>query len=151
MTTAGETSATLSIGEVAALTGLTAHTLRFYEQEDLFVAPVRRNAAGRRLFTSDDVAWLKVCSKLRSSGMPLPEIRRYAQLAREGTGNEAERLQILLEHEQRVQQQAADLQDALAIIHAKAERYTERLAAGGVDQLRCDEIAWDGKPVKEDR
>jgi DNA-binding transcriptional MerR regulator len=50
--------------------------------------------------------------------MPLPEIRRYAQLARAGTGNEAERLQILLQHEKRVQQQVADLQDALAIIHA---------------------------------
>ena len=78
-----------TIGEVSTLTGLTTHTLRFYEQEGLFFAPVRRNAAGRRVFTEDEVEWLKVCTKLRSSGMPLPEIRRYAQLVLEGAGEKA--------------------------------------------------------------
>jgi DNA-binding transcriptional MerR regulator len=58
------------------VTWLTTHTLRFYEQE----TPVRRNAAGRRAFVPDEVAWLKVCTKLRSSGMPLPEIRQVADL-----------------------------------------------------------------------
>ena len=96
---------TLSIGEVSAFTGLTTYTLRFYEQEGLFFAPVRRNAAGRRVFIADEVQWLKVCMKLRSSGMPLPEIRRYAQLVMDGHGNEAERLEILRQHEAKVQQQ----------------------------------------------
>jgi hypothetical protein len=73
VTAAAET--TLTIGEVSALTGLTTYTLRFYEQEGLFFAPVRRNAAGRRVFTEEEVEWLRVCMKLRSSGMPLPEIR----------------------------------------------------------------------------
>jgi DNA-binding transcriptional MerR regulator len=135
MTTAGETA--LNIGQVSALTGLTTHTLRFYEQEGLFVAPVRRNAAGRRVFTEEEVGWLKVCAKLRSSGMPLPEIRRYAQLARDGAGNEAERFEILRRHEARVQQQVADLQEALGVIHAKVERYAQRLAAGTASQLLC--------------
>ena len=80
---------TWTIGEVSTLTGPTTHTLRFYEQEGLFFAPVRRNAAGRRVFTEDEVEWLKVCTKLRSSGMPLPEIRRYAQLVLEGAGEKA--------------------------------------------------------------
>jgi DNA-binding transcriptional MerR regulator len=84
MTTAPETM--LTIGEVSAQIGLSAHTLRFYEQEGLFEA--RRNAAGRRVFTGQDVGWLKVCTKLRSSGMSLPDIRRYAELARQGSGNE---------------------------------------------------------------
>jgi DNA-binding transcriptional MerR regulator len=84
------------------------------------------------------VGWLKVCTKLRSSGMPLPEIRRYAQLAREGAGNEAERFEILRRHEAKVQQQVADLQEALDIIHANAERYAQRLAAGTAGRLWCD-------------
>jgi len=45
--------ATLTIGEVSALTGLPTHTLRFYEQEGLFFAPVRRDTAGRRVFTTE--------------------------------------------------------------------------------------------------
>ena len=133
MATAAET--TLSIGQVSELTGLTTHTLRFYEQEELFFAPVRRNAAGRRVFTEQEVEWLKVCTKLRSSGMPLPEIRRYAQLARKGTGNEAERFEILRRHQARVQQQVADLQEALGVISAKVELYARHLSAGTADQL----------------
>jgi DNA-binding transcriptional MerR regulator len=136
MTSAQQT--TLSIGEVSALTGLTTHTLRFYEQEGLFVAPVRRNAAGRRVFTEAEVEWLKVCTKLRSSGMPLPEIRRYAALVTEGPGNESERFEILRRHEAKVRQQVADLQDALDTIHFKVELYARHLAAGTADRLWRD-------------
>src|ERR1700760_4893169 len=104
-----------SIGEVSERTGLTTHTVRFYELEGLFFAPVRRNAAGRRVFTADEVEWLKVCLRLRASGMPLPEILR--------------------EHEARVRQQVADLQEALDIIHHKVELYAERLRAGTAGEL----------------
>ncbi|MET1074834.1 MAG: MerR family transcriptional regulator [Umezawaea sp.] len=133
MSTAAET--TLSIGQVSALTGLTTHTLRFYEQEGLFVAPIRRDAAGRRVFTTEEVEWLKVCTRLRSSGMPLPEIRHYADLVLAGPGNEAERFDILRRHEAKVQQQVADLQEALAIIHHKVELYARRLDEGTADRL----------------
>jgi DNA-binding transcriptional MerR regulator len=125
----------LSIGEVSALTGLTTHTLRFYEQEGLFAEPVRRNTAGRRVFTDQEVGWLKVCTKLRSSGMSLPDIRRYAELVREGPGNETERFEILRRHEAKVRQQVADLQEALDVIQAKVTLYAEHLAAGSADRL----------------
>lgn len=125
----------MTIGEVSAQTGLTTHTLRFYEQEGLFIGPVRRNSAGRRVFTPEEVEWLKVCTKLRSSGMPLPDIRKYAQMVLAGPGNEEERLEILRGHEERVRRQVADLQEALATIHGKVEIYTRHLAAGTADQL----------------
>jgi DNA-binding transcriptional MerR regulator len=130
---------TLTIGQVSALTGLTTYTLRFYEQERLFFAPVRRDAAGRRVFTGEEVEWLKVCTKLRSSGMPLPEIRRYAELVvAAGPGNEIERFEILRRHEAKVRQQVDDLQEALGIIHAKVEIYARHLSAGTADQLWRD-------------
>ena len=136
VTTASRT--TLSIGEVSALTGLSAHTLRFYEQEGLFVAPVQRTAAGRRRYTQEEVEWLRVGVKLRSSGMPLPEIRRYVQLVGEGSGTEAERLEVLRRHEARVRQQVTDLQEALGVIHAKVEVYARHLAAGTAGELWSD-------------
>lgn len=43
--------------------------------------------------------------KLRSTGMPLPEIRRYAELIREGSGTVKERFRLLREHEARVRRQ----------------------------------------------
>lgn len=126
------------IGQVSEATGLTTHTLRFYEKEQLLLGPVRRDAAGRRVFTAQEVEWLKVCTKLRSSGMPLPEIRRYADLASQGAGNEAERLAILRAHEATVQRQVADLQEALAVIHHKVQIYLEHLEAGTADTLWLD-------------
>ncbi|QXJ22701.1 MerR family transcriptional regulator [Actinomadura graeca] len=135
MTTAPET---LSIGEVSALTGLSAHTLRFYEQEGLFVTPVRRSSAGRRVFTQQEVGWLKVCTKLRSSGMSLPDIRRYADLVRQGPGNEADRFEILSRHEAKVQRQMADLQEALDVIRGKVALYADHLASGSADRLWRD-------------
>lgn len=125
----------LTIGEVSARTGLSTHTLRFYEQEGLFVEPVQRNAAGRRMFTEQEVGWLKVCTKLRSSGMSLPDIRRYAELVGEGAGNEAERYEILRQHEAKVTRQMADLQEALDVIQWKVGLYAEHLAAGSADSL----------------
>ena len=133
-----ETDALLSIGEVSGRTGLPTHTLRFYEQEGLFAFPVRRNAAGRRLYTEEQAHWARVCTKLRSSGMPLPEIHRYVALVREGPGNEKERFAILREHEEKVAQQVAALQEALRVIQTTVEIYEEALAAGTADALWRD-------------
>lgn len=85
----------LSIGEVARRTGLSVHALRFYEREGLFANPVRRLSNGRRIYHEEDLEWLAICTKLRSSGMPLALIRQYVELARQGPGNEHERLQLL--------------------------------------------------------
>lgn len=143
MSTVAET--TWTIGGVSELTGLSTHTVRFYEQEGLFAAPVRRDAAGRREFTAEEVEWLKVCTKLRSSGLPLSAIRRYAQLVGEGSGNEAERLELLRQHEATVQQQVADLQAALDVIHHKIETYLDHLAAGTADRLWRDGPACEAR------
>ena len=140
-------TAALSIGEGSALTGLTTHTLRFYEQEGLRAPRGRPPAGGRRVFTDDEVEWLRVCMRLRSSGMPLPEIRRYAQLVLAGAGNEDERFEILRRHEAKVQQQVADLQEALDVIHRKVESYARRLDAGTADQLWRAGPECDGDPT----
>ena len=133
MTTTPRT--TYGIGEVSELTGLTTHAVRFYEHEGLLLAPPRRDSAGRRMFTEEEVGWLQVCTKLRSSGMPLPEIKEYARLAREGEGNEVERFEILRRHEARVQQQVADLHEALEAIRFKIAVYARAMDDGTAGRL----------------
>ncbi len=59
---------------MAERTGLSADTLRFYEREGILANPVRRRS-GRRVYSEDDVEWLVVCTVLRDSGMPIPEVR----------------------------------------------------------------------------
>jgi DNA-binding transcriptional MerR regulator len=122
-------------GPSAPTARTTTHTLRFYEQEGLFFAPVRRNAAGRRVFTEEEVEWLRVCTKLRSSGMPLPEIRRYAQLVLGGAGNEAERLEILRRHEAPLLALAAVMMTGCASHGVAAPKETSAPASGAAG---CD-------------
>lgn len=117
----------LSIGQVAERTGLSVHTLRFYEREGILAHPVRRDPGGRRVYAGDDVEWLTVCIVLRASGMPLPEVRRYTELVREGMGNEVERLAILRQHRERVTEQMVQLTRCLDLINYKVGVYEDIL------------------------
>ncbi|MER7466781.1 MerR family transcriptional regulator [Streptomyces sp. NPDC097981] len=130
MTTTGAAAQSLSIGEVADQTGLSVHTLRFYEREGLLVGPVRRTSGGRRRYTSFDVDWLLICVKLRESGMPLADLRHFAELVRLGPGNEAERLRLLDAHRQRVDAQIQSLEECRSVITWKVGVYAEHLARG---------------------
>jgi DNA-binding transcriptional MerR regulator len=131
----------LSIGDVARETGLSVHALRFYEREGLLLTQhVARGTGGHRRFRSDDVYWLRICIKLRKSGMPLAKIRRLAELVREGPGNEPERLELLREHQRRVEDQLAELRECLRVITRKVGVYEQHLADGTAQDL------WTGKP-----
>ncbi|MBP2579883.1 DNA-binding transcriptional MerR regulator [Streptomyces sp. PvR006] len=125
----------LGIGEVAERTGLSVHALRFYEREGLLVGPVRRTSGGRRRYTSPDVEWLQICVRLRESGMPLADLKRFAELVRHGPGNEAERLRLLDAHRRRVDAQIQALEECRSVIAWKADVYAEHLARDGARGL----------------
>lgn len=136
-------SATLSIGQVSERTGLSVHALRFYEREGLLAHPVRREGNGRRVYSEDDVEWLAICTNLRASGMPLTTIRRYAELVRQGPGNEEERLELLRDHQEYVAARIRELTKAKALIRYKVMVYEEHLAKGTADTL------WSPGPTPE--
>jgi DNA-binding transcriptional MerR regulator len=118
----------MSIGQLAERTGLSVHTLRFYEREGLLLHPVRRGPGGRRVYSDEDARWLTTCIVLRASGMPLPAIRTYTELVRQGTGNETERLTLLREHRKRVTRQMSDLSRCLDLSNCKVGAYEDILA-----------------------
>jgi DNA-binding transcriptional MerR regulator len=117
-----------SIGEVAERTGMSVDTLRFYEREGLFPFPVPRGSDGRRRYHADELEWMTVITNLRASGMPLAGIRRYAELVRSGSGNEAERLELLREHRERVTAQLAELNSCMDLISYKVKAYEDIVA-----------------------
>ncbi|MDP9865744.1 MULTISPECIES: MerR family transcriptional regulator [Streptosporangium] len=126
-----EAAPDLSIGQVAERTGLSVHTLRFYEHEGILAGPVRRGPGGRRLYTESDVEWLRLCVILRASGMPLPAIRQYTDLVRQGSGTEAERLALLRRHREHVIAQIGELTRCLDLITFKVGVYEDHLGAEG--------------------
>ncbi|WP_431729123.1 MerR family transcriptional regulator [Verrucosispora sp. TAA-831] len=132
----------LSIGEVAERTGLSVHTLRFYEREGILADPIRRDPGGRRVYHENDVDWLHLCMILRASGMPLPAIRRYTELVRAGDGTEAERLVLLRKHREWVLDQMDQLRKCLDLVNFKVGVYEDALdrvavsSATGADARR---------------
>jgi DNA-binding transcriptional MerR regulator len=124
----------LTIAEAARRTGVSVHTLRYYERAGLVVTPVDRTAGGRRRYRQLDLDWIAVCTKLRATGMPIKTIRRYAELVCAGPGNEHERLALLEAHHAQVIAKLAELQENLELIDHKIDVYRGRLAAGDADR-----------------
>jgi DNA-binding transcriptional MerR regulator len=125
----------LSIAEAARRTGVSVHTLRYYERASLAVTAVDRTAGGRRRYQQLDLAWITICTRLRATGMPIKTIRRYAQLVSAGPGNEQERLALMEAHRAEVTANLAEIQENLKVIDHKIDVYRGRLAAGDADQL----------------
>jgi len=125
----------VTIAEAARRTGVSVHTLRYYERAGLVVTPVDRTRSGRRRYRELDLKWIIICTKLRATGMPIAGIRRYAELVAAGPGNEQERLALLEAHRADVLAKLAEIQENLKTIDYKIEVYRGSLAAGEADRL----------------
>jgi DNA-binding transcriptional MerR regulator len=125
----------ITIAEAAQRTGVSVHTLRYYERAGLVITDVDRTRGGRRRYHRIDLDWILMCTKLRATGMPIKTIRRYAELVAEGHGNEEERLALMEAHRAEVAAKIAELQQNLKLIDHKIDVYRGRLAAGDADQL----------------
>lgn len=119
----------LTIAEAAEQTGLTAHTLRYYERDGLMLGSVDRSASGHRRYSEQDLSWIQLIARLRSTGMPIRDVRRYAALVRAGSGNEAERLALLKDHRARVEAQLAEVTGHLRAIDHKIGIYEGQVGA----------------------
>ena len=125
----------VTIAEAARRTGVSVHTLRYYERAGLVVSPVDRTSGGRRRYRDFDLRWIEICTKLRATGMPIRGIRRYAELVAAGPGNEAERLALLEDHRVHVLEKLAEFRENLELIDHKIDVYRGSLAAGDADRL----------------
>ncbi|MEG3626509.1 MerR family transcriptional regulator [Streptomyces poriticola] len=113
-----------TISEVAALTGLTAHTLRWYERIGL-MPHVDRSHTGQRRYRNRDLDWLDLVGKLRLTGMPVADMVRYAELVRAGDHTYAERFELLRATREDVLARIAELQGTLAVLDRKIGVYAD--------------------------
>lgn len=87
----------MKISEVAEMTNISIHTLRYYEKEGLLLN-IRRNESGQRIFDKTDIEWLTWIKRLKSTGMPLAEIKSFAKLHQAGSTTLSERKFLLVAH-----------------------------------------------------
>ncbi len=117
----------LTIQQMARVTGLSAHTLRYYERAGLMIQSVGRDEAnGYRSYTQQDVIWIEFLKRLRATGMPIHDILRYTELCRQGEHTISARLQLLKEHRSRVEEHLSEVEHHLSAITTKIAYYEEQ-------------------------
>ncbi|MBE9080229.1 MerR family transcriptional regulator [Romeria aff. gracilis LEGE 07310] len=118
-------AAELTIQQVAQETGLSVHTLRYYERCGL-IAAVERATNGHRRYSVADIRWIEFLTRLRLTGMPIRQMQQYAMLVRQYPETAYdERRQLLEAHRQTVLEQIQQLQENLVAIDWKIQHYSE--------------------------
>jgi DNA-binding transcriptional MerR regulator len=123
------TADALTISDAAEATGLSTHTLRYYERAGLMLDPVERAPSSHRRYTEAEIRWVTLLTRLRATGMPIRRIREYADLVRAGNGNEEERLALLEAHRDAVLEQLDAMRRNLEAIEYKIEIYRDSCAS----------------------
>ena len=112
----------MKIGELAQRSGLSTHTLRYYEQIGLL--PVSRRLQSRHRDYDDAIlSWITLLGRLKTTGMPIRDMIKYADMVRQGDGTIADRHDLLAAHRDRVRDQVADLQACLSVLDTKIAGY----------------------------
>jgi DNA-binding transcriptional MerR regulator len=114
----------LSISEAAEASGLSAYTLRYYERAGL-LEPVSRDESGHRRYRETDLQQITFLTKLRATGMPIREVRRYAELMKAGEATNEERLALLEAHRDVVLAGLEETARSLELIEWKINLYRE--------------------------
>lgn len=112
----------LTIQEAARATGLTPHTLRYYERVGL-IHPIEREENTRRRYSSDDIGWIQFITKLRATGMSIRDMQKYAELQRQGDETLSQRVEMLKMLRDQVEARIGELNEHLKIVHYKIEVY----------------------------
>ena len=117
-----------SIQDVSNKTGLSTHTLRYYEKEGL-ISGVERSPGGFRQYSEEDLERLGLICCLKNTGMSIQEIARFVQLTHEGDHTLEERVELLRAHRERVLERMAEMQTHLDKVTWKLNFFTEKLRA----------------------
>jgi len=129
----------LTVAQMAAATGVSAYTLRYYERAGL-IRPVARNSGNQRRYSAADVEWVRFLLRLRETDMPIAQMREYAELRARGVLTTEARLVLLGAHQAGLREQIARLRAHEKALDAKIATYRSDLAA-----LRATEHHHEGE------
>ncbi len=116
----------LFISDTSKKTGLSIHTLRYYEQIGL-LKNIHRNQSGRRVYTKLDLEWLEWVKRLKSTGMPLEKMQDFAQFRLQGEQTLKQRQALLIAHSAQLKQEIQRLKQEQSIVDYKIEIYAQKM------------------------
>lgn len=117
-----------SMKQVSQMTGLTAHTLRYYEKEGL-LPDVHRTHSGIRRFSNEDLEGLGLICCLKSTGMSIKQIREFVELSLQGDCTLKRRCDMLIAHKREVEEQMLRMQKHIEKVSHKIAFFTSKCEA----------------------
>jgi DNA-binding transcriptional MerR regulator len=133
----------MKIGDLAKRSGLSVHTLRYYERIGL-LPYADRDRSGQRNYDASILTWIEFLGRLKTTGMPISEMLRYAALREEGDATGPARRQMLEDHREHVRTHAAELQACLLVLDSKIAGY-----AGENKRMENHDVQRaTGKPIR---
>jgi DNA-binding transcriptional MerR regulator len=114
----------MKIGQLAKRSGLSAHTIRYYERIGL-LPYAHRDRSRQRDYDASILIWIEFIGRLKTTGMPVREMLRYAALREQGSGTEADRRELLERHRERVRVHVAELNASLLVLDTKIGGYAD--------------------------
>ncbi|MDN4524017.1 MerR family transcriptional regulator [Fictibacillus fluitans] len=112
-----------SIKYIEEHVNVTANTLRYYEKEGL-LKNISRDSKGHRVYSDENIRNLSFIRTLRSTGMPISEIKRYLELYELGDETLSQRKEIMMQHKAKVQNKINEDLKHLEVISYKAAMYS---------------------------
>ena len=132
----------MKIGQLARRSGVSAHTLRYYERIGL-LPRADRDGSGQRDYDVSILIWIEFLRRLKTTGMPIREMLRYAALRERGPATGAERRALLEAHRETVRAHVAELQACLLVLDSKIGGYAN--AEQRIEENDATERHHDGK------
>ncbi|BBI33467.1 MerR family transcriptional regulator [Cohnella abietis] len=115
-----------TVKDISTRTGITAHTLRFYEKQGV-LPYAERTEQGIRMYDESSIEWIETILALRSTGIPLAELKLYVDLYKEGDSTLQRRKEIMNNHKVKVEEQMLQLIKTLGRINYKMALYDVQL------------------------
>lgn len=121
-----DTTPKYSVTQAAKMSGLSAHTLRYYDDLGLFPF-LQRTEGEKRLFSDADMQWVQLIECLRNTGMSIAEVKHYVELCLKGDETIRERLKIVRNQEEIMKEQIREMRKHLKLLQFKKNYYEGRL------------------------
>src|SRR6266567_4774132 len=121
-----------TISETSKLTGMSVHTLRYYERMGL-VEIIARNPSGVRGYTRKDVEWIIFIGLFRRMGMSIQETLEFARLKRGGISTAPQRKIFLERYRDQLVDQIKERERIIELVDLKLHVLANKITANNQD------------------
>lgn len=115
-----------TVKEVAQIMKISAHTIRYYDNEGL-IPFVSRTQSNARMFSEYDLSWIRTVHCLRATNLSINDIKKYIDLCLKGNKTIPQRAKIIFNQEKNLKEHLKQLQEQMKVLQIKKKYYTDLL------------------------